>query len=207
MSIDDGAVGSEHLLRLHTRAQDLVNSLLPDLPVESLERETPCSDWTLNGLLGHVVGQNVGLTQAIWGGGQERSAWRPILLGSDPAQDVAESASALVSALADRGLDGTVWMPELSPAAPIPARVALLAHLVDTVVHGWDVAVSLGRSYVVPDDVLAVAAAVAQAVPDGANRTGPDPARAFAPALHVPVQGKLEILLAHLGRDPRWVPS
>ena len=204
MSIDDRTVGSLQLLDLHSRAQHLVNSLLLDLPGGSLERQTPCSDWTLNGLLRHVVGQNVGLTQAARGGGQERSAWRPIVLGRDPARNVAESASDLVSAFADRGLDGTVWMPEISAAAPIPARVALLAHLVDTVVHGWDVAATLGRSYVVPADLLAVAAAVAKTVPDGANRNGLDPARAFGPALHIPVEGKLDILLAHLGRDPRW---
>ena len=207
MSIDDVTVVSAELLGLHARAQALINSSLIDLPRGSLGRATPCSEWTLNGLLRHVLGQNVGLTRAAHGGGEERSDWRPIALGSEPARDVAESASDLVSAFADRGLDGTVWMPEISAAAPIPARVALLAHLVDTVVHGWDVAVALGRAYAVPDDVLAVAAAVAHAVPDGASRTQSDPAGpvpAFAPALHVPVEGTLEILLAHLGRDPHW---
>ncbi len=207
MSIDDGTVDSVRLLELHRCAQELVNGVLLDLPGESLQRETPCSDWKLNQLLGHVVGQNVGLTESARGGGQNRTAWRPVVLGCEPARNVAESASGLVAALADRGLDGTVWMPEISAAAPIPARVAVLAHLVDTVVHGWDVAVTLGRSYVVRDDVLAVAAAVAQAVPDGANRSRPDQAGAFKPAVHVAVEGKLEILLAHLGRDPRWAPS
>src|ERR1700712_516748 len=167
MSIDDGTVESVQLLDLHAQAQAVINNLLLDLPGGSLGRETPCSDWTLNALFRHVVGQNVGLTQAALGGGQEPNAWRPIVLQRDPARHVAESASDLVSAFADRGLDGTIWMPEISAAAPIPARIALLAHLVDTVVHGWDVAVTLGRLYVVPDDVLAVAAAVAGAVPDG----------------------------------------
>ena len=209
MSIDDGSLSSTQLLDLHARAQDLIDGALVNLPAESLGLATPCSDWTLDGLLRHVLGQNLGLAAAARGGGRNRSEWRPVVLGVDPAEDLADSAAALVVAFADRGLDGTVWIPEISPSAPIPARAALLAHLVDTVVHGWDVAAALGRAYVVPADVLAAASAVAEAVPDGPSRLQSDPAGpppAFGPALHLPTDDPLDTLLAHLGRDPRWTP-
>lgn len=211
MSIDNGALAPAQLLYLHGRAQDLVDASLANLPAGALGLATPCADWTLGGLLRHVLGQNRGLAAAARGGGRDLTDWRPRVLGRDAAQDIAESAAAVVAGFAERGLDGTVWMPEISPSAPIPARVALLAHLVDTVVHGWDVAASLGLDYDVPPDILAAAASVADAVPDGANRVQRDtagPAPAFAPALRLPAGADpLDNLLAHLGRDPRWTPS
>ena len=210
MALDDGTLGSIELLDLHARAQGLIDGLLVDLPRSSLRTATPCVDWTLNDLLRHVVGRDVGLAEAARGGGQDKSSWRPVVLGRDPGREVAESAVDVVAAFATRGVDGVLWMPEISAAGPIPARVALLAHLVDTVVHGWDVAVTIGRPYRVPEDLLAAAAAVSAAVPDGPNRTrsdplGPEPA--FGPALGLHFDQPLDILLAHLGRDPRWTPT
>ena len=145
MSIDDGSLSSAGLLALHRRAQGLIDSALVKLPERALALPTPCSDWTLGELLSHVLGQNRGLASSARGGGQDLSDWRPHVLGPDPARDIAESAADVVAGFADRGSDRTVWMPEISPSAPIPARVALLAHLVDTVVHGWDIA-CLARS-------------------------------------------------------------
>ncbi len=210
MSIDDGSLSSAGLLALHRRAQGLIDSALVKLPERALALPTPCSDWTLGELLSHVLGQNRGLSSSACGGGQDLSDWRPHVLGPDPARDIAESAADVVAGFADRGSDRTVWMPEIAPSAPIPARVALLAHLVDTVVHGWDIASSLGRTYRVPDDILGAAASVAAAVPDGANRVQVDPAGpapAFGPAVRLPAGAdQLDSLLAHLGRNPRWTP-
>jgi uncharacterized protein (TIGR03086 family) len=74
---------------------------------------------------------------------------------------------------------------------------------VDDVVHGWDVARSLGRPYQPEPDLLAATLPVAQAVPDGDLRIqGLVP---FAP--RIPAAGDagvLDQILSLLGRSPVW---
>ena len=52
-----------------------------------------------------------------------------------------------------------------------PAAMAIGFHYVDYVVHGWDVARTLGQSYELPFDVVAAALPLALVVPDGDFRT------------------------------------
>jgi hypothetical protein len=82
-------------------------------------------------------------------------------------------------------------------------------HLVDNVVHGWDCAKALGRPFAVDADVLASAALVARAVPNGPTRG--DPGGAFAPALEdewppdaTDGNDHLDAMLRWLGRSPEW---
>ena len=51
-----------------------------------------------------------------------------------------------------------------------PAAQAISFHFIDYLVHGWDVARSLGVDYELEPDLLAAALPVAQAVPDGEPR-------------------------------------
>jgi hypothetical protein len=76
-------------------------------------------------------------------------------------------------------------LPEITPR-PIPGRFAIGFHLVDYVVHGWDVARTLGIAYELPPDVLAAALPIAEAVPAGDARLAPG--AAFAPPLTDPVK-------------------
>jgi uncharacterized protein (TIGR03086 family) len=79
--------------------------------------------------------------------------------------------------------------------------VAIGFHLVDYVVHGWDVAASLGTGFQLPDGVVLAALPIARAVPDGQSRTVPG--AAFAPGRPVPAGvDPLEEILALLGRAP-----
>jgi uncharacterized protein (TIGR03086 family) len=84
-----------------------------------------------------------------------------------------------------------------------PAAQAVSFHLVDYVVHGWDVARSLGLPYQSEPDLLAATLPMARAVPDGDLRTqGLVP---FAP--RIPVAGDagvLDQILGLLGRRPAW---
>lgn len=199
MTLDDGTPANEELLSLHASAQQLVETALADLDANDLTAPTPCADWDLRALLEHMLGQNLGLAASARGGGADLATWRPLPLGPDPAASIASSARELTTALAARGLEGTLWMPEIMPTAELPAWTAVLAHLVDTVVHGWDVAASLGKDYVVPPDILRVAAAAAHRVPGGESRLRPR--AAFGPALTAEQGDTLARMLAHLGRS------
>ncbi len=79
---------------------------------------------------------------------------------------------------------------------PLPVRRVLAAQLIDTVVHTWDVARSRGGDFVPPEDLLAVSAEIAAAIPDPAY----GPGAAFAHRL--PRTGdRWADTLALVGRD------
>jgi uncharacterized protein (TIGR03086 family) len=100
-------------------------------------------------------------------------------------------------------LDREFALAELSPVLRFPAAQAISFHFIDYLVHGWDVARSLGIDYELEPELLAAALPIAQAVPDGGLRqAGAVP---FAPG--IPVTGDLSVMdqiVAMLGRSPAW---
>jgi uncharacterized protein (TIGR03086 family) len=81
--------------------------------------------------------------------------------------------------------------------------MAIGFHLLDYVVHGWDVARTLGLRFELPAAVLAAALPVALAVPDDESRS--KPGAAFGPAR--PFAGNddpLTEIITRLGRSPMW---
>ena len=115
-------------------------------------------------------------------------------------QEYAQAAELVIAAFAEPGvLDRGFLLPAITPQ-PVPARLAIGFHLVDYVVHGWDVARALGLAYELPPDVLAAALPIAEAVPDNEARL--EPGAAFAPRVPEPGDDPLNRILALLGRDP-----
>jgi uncharacterized protein (TIGR03086 family) len=102
----------------------------------------------------------------------------------------------------DSVLEASFALPEFGPDAVFPGAMAIGFHFIDYVVHGWDVAASLGVPYVLPDDVVDAALPLALLVPDGKEREAPD--APFSHAVHGPVATNLDRLLRHLGRAPDW---
>jgi uncharacterized protein (TIGR03086 family) len=102
-------------------------------------------------------------------------------------------------------LDRDFALPEIGGGGTFPAGVAISFHFVDYVAHGWDVARTLGLDFELKPDLLTVALAVAEAVPD--DKTRLRPGAAFAPGVTVPGDAsQLDRFLAHLGRRPDWRP-
>ena len=179
-----------------------------------LARPTPCGDWTLADLLAHMAGQHDGFAAAAAGRGGDPAVWRPRPPAADGRGDpVAQYAAAaervLAAFAAGTGTAGGVLdrefvLPEIDPAARFPAGLAIGFHFIDYVVHGWDVARSLGLDYELEPDLLGVALAVAEAVPDD-DRTRRRPGAAFAPRASAPPGANpLDHVLALLGRTPGW---
>jgi uncharacterized protein (TIGR03086 family) len=167
-----------------------------------LSRPTPCSDWDLGALLAHMTAQHKGFATAAAGHGADRAAWLPLPLSDDPIRSYADAAGQVIDAFAAEGaLARPFALPEISTTQPFPGHVTIGFHLVDFVVHGWDVATSLGVPFDLPADVLRAALPIAEAVPGGAARSVPG--AAFAPAARVAADaGPLERILGLLGRQP-----
>lgn len=125
-------------------------------------------------------------------------------VASDPAGTYSAAADDVLSAFAADGvLDATFALPEFGPGAKFPGAMAIGFHFVDYVVHGWDVARSIGAPFELPNDVIEAVLPIAFAVPDGEFRS--EEGSPFRRA--VSVDGKahdLDRVLAHLGRSPAW---
>jgi uncharacterized protein (TIGR03086 family) len=172
---------------------------------------TPCADWNLADLLAHMTVQHRGFAAAARGHGADEAVWHTdtvaAAVAADPASVYAEAAAEVLDAFAGPDvLDASFALPELGPGAAFPGAMAIGFHHVDYVVHGWDVARTLGRSYQLPDDVVAAAVPLAFVVPDGEFRTADG--AVFGPAVQPTGQSSdLDRILAHLGRAPQWQPT
>jgi uncharacterized protein (TIGR03086 family) len=170
---------------VHTTV-DLVARATPG----SWERPTPCAGWDLRALVEHMTEQHRIFASAARGA--------PV----PSVRTYAEAAELVLDAFAVPGvLDRRFQLAEIHPTATFPGRQAVGFHLVDYVVHGWDVAVTLGVPYTSSPEILALTLPIARAVPGGEARQGPR--AAFGPELKVPDGATpLDEILLRLGRDP-----
>lgn len=184
---------------------DVVDAVTPD----QLRLPTPCAAWKLADLLAHMTVQHRGFAAAARGKGADPTVWEPATVLdavlADPAATYAAAAADVLEAFATEGVpDATFALPEFGPGAEFPGALAIGFHFVDYVVHGWDVARTIGSPFDLPADVVAAALPLALAVPDNQNFRTADSA-VFEPAItagHEAVD--LERILCHLGRSPAW---
>ena len=172
---------------------------------EDMDRMTPCAGWTLGDLVAHMTAQHDGFAAAAAGAGADLARWQPGESAGDPVGEYEAAAGRVLAAFtADGVLDRPFTLPEINPELRFPGTRASGFHFIDYVVHGWDVARSLGLDrYGLEPDLLAAALPIARSVPDGGLREqGLVP---FASA--VPVTGAgglLGQIVALLGRRPEW---
>jgi uncharacterized protein (TIGR03086 family) len=177
---------------------------------DDLRRPTPCTGWNLLDLLAHMTVQHHGFAAAARGGGDSPSVWESArvadAVAADPGGTYAVAAADVLDAFATDGvLDAAFALPELGPGASFPGAVAIGFHFVDYVVHGWDVARSIGAPFALPVNVLAAVLPLVFTVPDGEYRTMNG--APFGPAIAVPDGATdLDRIVSHLGRSPDWKP-
>jgi uncharacterized protein (TIGR03086 family) len=190
------------IVDLDRRAVERSAEIVAGLRRDQLDGPTPCASWTLADLLSHLIVQHHGFAAAAAGAITERADWTPQRLGPDPVAEYGAAAERVIAAFASRGAaGGPFWLPEIRGGGPFPAVQAIGFHLVDYVVHGWDVAASLGVDAGYAPDLVEAALVLARQVPDGAAREVPG--AAFGPAL--PDAGPaMDRLLRYLGRNPTW---
>jgi uncharacterized protein (TIGR03086 family) len=168
----------ETLQDLHTRAMRACAAAVAQAYPVDLGRPTPCEGWTLADLLAHMTAQDRGFAAAARGAVTTVEDWRPAYHGDDAIAQYAEAAEDVRQAIAEDGvLERGFVIPEFATDRLIPGPAALRAHLIDAVVHGWDVARTLGIAYELDDELLAESLAIASSIPDGDNPGGSSAAR------------------------------
>lgn len=157
-----------------------------------------------------MAGQDSGFAAAVRaatiGEDVPASAFAARPLGPDPGAEVAATAEDVAAAFAGAaGLERPVLLAEFD--ARLPLTVVAGMHLVDTVVHGWDVAAALGTraayGAALDPGVVGAALSVAEQVPDDGFRTAPGAPFGRAVAVTAGTDA-WERVLRLLGRDPAW---
>jgi uncharacterized protein (TIGR03086 family) len=167
-----------------------------------LGRPTPCAGWNLRDLLSHMTAQHDGFAAAARGDG-DPARWQPRHTDGDSVTGYAASAAHVLSAFAEEGVTSRVFpLLGFTTGSEFPAARAIGFHLVDYVVHSWDVARALGRAVELPQPVLDAALAVAKTVPGGESRRRPG--SPFAPEVAWADGSTLDRIVALLGRCPTW---
>ncbi|GAB3481622.1 TIGR03086 family metal-binding protein [Amycolatopsis cihanbeyliensis] len=180
------------VLRLHEK-------LVSTVSTADLERPTPCAEWDLGALLRHLVSENHAFAEAATHG--KATDWEGGRLGDDPHRALADSIAAVTSAFDGDGmLDREIAVRDFGT---FPGTVVVGMHLVDSVVHGWDLARALGQPYEPDAGAVDAALRFMEGVPDDPDGRGPDgpfdkvvPMPQDAPPLHR--------LLGLTGRSPDW---
>ena len=186
---------------LDRRAGAVLGEVIMQVRPEHLWFPTPCPDWTVRGLLRHIVSENEGFAAAAIDGSAPVQTWTGGRLGDNPAGAYRRSNVGVADAFADGGaLDRPIEVREFGT---FPRRVALTFHQLDCVVHAWDVARAIDVPYDPPDDMVEMALGLARRIPDTDDTRGPG--LAFERSVKIPSGASdLSTLLALLGRNPDW---
>ncbi|MEI4271927.1 TIGR03086 family metal-binding protein [Klenkia sp. LSe6-5] len=180
-----------------------VHAALPvaqHVPADDLHRPTPCAEFDVATLRGHLLAVLRRVAHVGRGGA-------PFEL-PHVTTDVPDVDAALTDA-ADDAL--AVWSdPDLldrtltHPAGPMPGRALLATYTGEVLTHAWDLGVALGRRVEVADEVVAAGAAPSRRILPPGVRPAEFP---FGDEVPAPADATpLEQLVAWLGRDPGWTP-
>ena len=152
-----------------------------------LDLPTPCEDFTVRGVLEHMLTGATAFAAAFRGD----AAGDPDL--SDPLGTFGPTLGALGAAVnAPGALDGTI----ASPFGPMPGEQFARFVVLDGLAHGWDLAQATGQPYVPADELVTSVADFAHQVLDPIRGEG-----SFGPAQTAPDGASpIDTLAAYTGR-------
>ncbi len=133
--------------------EPLLGSIAAGITPADLDSPTPCADFTVRGVLGHLIG---GATQfaAAFRGESAPDVPADVAEGPDVVARAGGALGGLMGAIRSPGaLDRTVAAPFGDMQGEAFARFVVL----DGLVHGWDLATATGQTYA-PSAVLVEAA-------------------------------------------------
>jgi len=187
-------------------AADRLAHLVEGIDESQLDGPTPCPDFRLRDLIGHVAGFAMAFRAAATKDFGAAASGRPPVASADLtagwrpqlSNDLASMAEAWTSPDAWQGMTraGGIDLP-----APVAGRVALD----ELVVHGWDVARSSGQTFDCDEQSLRELEATVNEFRQGNEGAIPG---IWGPV--VPVAGNsplLDKVVGLTGRDPGWSPS
>ena len=185
--------------RAVTTAVAVAAAVRPD----QLDRPTPCTEFDVRHLLGHLVAV---LHRVAAVGRGEHPFSVPHVVEDVPDDGWPVAVRAAAERAADVWADDAVLARLLTlPFGTLPGAAALASYTGEVTTHTWDLAVATGRSPAWDRDVLTVGLAAVRAKLPSSDR---GPQIPFADAVPVPADAPLiDQLVGWQGRDPRWTAA
>ena len=186
---------------LESAARQLI-TLAEGVTDDMLQAPTPCGDYTVADLLGHVMGLTIAFRDAAGKAGSPAQDAEPGRVALDPGWRDQLPGRLLAMAAAWRPPQAWEGLTKVG-GGTMPATVAGQAGLNELVIHGWDLARGTGQPYRIDDASAQVAVDFLSLVSAAA---GPGQRGPFGLAVEVPPDASLlDRAVALSGRDPRWL--
>jgi uncharacterized protein (TIGR03086 family) len=165
-----------------------------------LSDPTPCTEFDVRALLGHLVAVFRRVTSVAAG---VPAIGHAPLVTDVPDDGWGGAARAAVRELEEAWADPAVLQREMVlPFGTLPGAAALASYTGEVLTHTWDLAVSTAQSPGWDDEVVSGALAAIRGKLPAATRP---PGVPFADAVPVPAGAPvIDRLVAWQGRDPNW---
>lgn len=183
-------------------ATELVAKLAAQVRDDQLDAPTPCEEYRVRHILGHLVGLTAAFRDAARKALGPSTATDPGSTVPDVGDDWRTVLPVQLRELADAWRDPEAW-EGMTQAGGVtfPASAAGRVALNEVVVHGWDLARATGQDY--PADQASLESSfelLAPAAEADAESRGP-----FGPAVAVPDDASLlDRVIGLSGRQPAW---
>lgn len=167
---DEWAYAPENLGPLTAAEATLavVQHVLRGLTPADRDKPTPCSDFTVHGLVEHLT-TSLGQLGGLSGAELERRE------AETAEEQIAFAAQQAIEAWSRRGLDGTVAFGDNE----VPASFAAGILSMELLLHAWDLATATGQQLHVSDEVVAYCGELGQALINDQTRAN----GSFGPAI------------------------
>ncbi|MGI8535250.1 MAG: TIGR03086 family metal-binding protein [Mycobacteriales bacterium] len=177
------------------RSLDDTRTLVEAVRDDQWDLPTPCAEWSVRDLVDHLTAGNRLFARALLGDPSSTASGPDGIPSPSTPAAYRDSAAALLAAFSAPGVMERVVTV---PFGAVPGVVALHLRLVESLVHGWDLARATGQSPECDEEVAEQELRFTQQkladVPPDRSPFGPaQPVDAEAPAL--------DRLAACLGRD------
>ncbi|WP_329216104.1 TIGR03086 family metal-binding protein [Streptomyces sp. NBC_01485] len=171
---------------------------------EQLADGTPCPDYAVRNLVGHLTGLAVAFRDAARKDLGPTTATPPGTATPDIGPDWREALPKALDELADAWRDPAAWTGMTrAGGVDLPGAVAGSVAADELVIHGWDLARATGQEYAPDPAALRASHTFLRAAAD----EGDDGGGIFGPVVPVPEAAPLlDRTVGLSGRDPGWTP-
>ncbi|GGV79316.1 TIGR03086 family metal-binding protein [Streptomyces griseoloalbus] len=181
----------------------IVARLAEGVPDELLADGTPCPDYAVRNVLGHLLGLAVAFRDA----GRKKLGVTTDTSPGSAVPDIGpgwrEELPKALDELADAWRDPAAWTGMTrAGGVDLPGEVAGAVAVDELVIHGWDLARATGQDYAPDPAALRLVHDFLDAAAGEADRG------AFGPVVPVPPDAPLlDRAVGLSGRDPHWTRS
>lgn len=184
----------EAIRRAAVPTEAVLRRLGPDVG----DRPSPCPEMSVAHVAAHLVGGVRGFADVAEGGELRFESESSTNTRSEPvAVTFRSEVDRLLAAFSQPGRIGATYS---MPWGPTTGFQLVGFILIETIVHGWDIARGLGTNLDVDDGIARVALAGARMWVDDSVRVP----GMFGPEVSVGDVSPLDELVAFLGRSPAW---